>query len=275
MASSYFGHSWRVNEDKKTASKICGKCGGLGGWSGWPGFTCFNCGGSPVLKVIPLSEYQEMVAKQEARETKRAEKAAKIDKILIPHIHEWNKLMLLCFKALTIFKQQGKRVPYSIYRCQDGRTFPRGKWLRESTWIAKIEEAKAPVLADLMSLPKDWEDYVYVAPVVEEKPESQHLGSVGDRGSFELTILSKKVWEGHYGDTFFYIMKDDKENLFTWKASRPIRKDGEAVQRGDKVCLKGTIKDHTEYENRRTGEITKQNVLTRCKLVTVELKVAQ
>ena len=56
-----------------------------------------------------------------------------------------------------------------------------------------------------------------------------------------------------YGTTFLYRFVDDAGNVFVWKASG-------AYNVFDGVTIKGTVKDHSEYQG------VKQTVLTRCKI---------
>ena len=81
---------------------------------------------------------------------------------------------------------------------------------------------------------------------------SGYVGEIGKR----LTITAESAalvtsWEGCYGVTFLYRFTDAAGNVFIWRASRQID-----VTNGMK--LRGTVKDHSEYQG------IKQTVLTRC-----------
>ena len=68
-----------------------------------------------------------------------------------------------------------------------------------------------------------------------------------------LCMLAKLVtsWDGYYGTTWLYSFTDASGNVFIWKSSRCIEvKDG--------MKLKGSVKEHREYDG------IKQTVMTRC-----------
>ena len=79
-----------------------------------------------------------------------------------------------------------------------------------------------------------------------------YVGEVGQK----LTILAEKAklvtsWDGYYGTTWLYSFTDASGNVFIWKSSRCIEvKDG--------MKLKGSVKEHREYDG------IKQTVMTRC-----------
>lgn len=95
----------------------------------------------------------------------------------------------------------------------------------------------------------------------EQKSISQHVGQVGDKVEMDV-ILEKNAWfeipsfRGYGMDTMHvYTFRDDKGNALIWKTSK-----GLGIDSGERVHLKGTIKEHSEYDEE------KQTVLTRCKV---------
>lgn len=87
-----------------------------------------------------------------------------------------------------------------------------------------------------------------------EVAASGFVGQVGER--LTLKAASAKLissWETMYGTTFLYRFVDESGNVFVWKASG-------AYNVFDGVTIKGTVKDHSEYQG------VKQTVLTRCKI---------
>ena len=98
------------------------------------------------------------------------------------------------------------------------------------------------------------------------KAQSNHIGQVGEKIDADV-ILEKRAWfeipsfRGFGTDTMhIYTFRDSAGNAIVWKTT-----SGAAAENGETVHLKGTIKEHSEYD----GE--KQTVLTRCKIVrTVE-----
>ena len=98
----------------------------------------------------------------------------------------------------------------------------------------------------------------------EQKAISQYVGEIGDKIDLDVT-LEKNAWfeipsfRGFGTDTMhIYTFRDEKQNAIIWKTSK-----GLGFENGTKLHLKGTIKDHSEYDEE------KQTVLTRCKLEVV------
>jgi hypothetical protein len=107
------------------------------------------------------------------------------------------------------------------------------------------------------------------------KAISQHVGNIGDRVEMTLTLDHTATWEqpsyaGYGTDTMhIHAFKDADGNTFIWKTSKGVyvalgNDQYKVADKGDAVTLKGTIKDHSEYD----GE--KQTVLTRCKIMDIK-----
>lgn len=82
---------------------------------------------------------------------------------------------------------------------------------------------------------------------------SNHVGNIGDKVSIDVEV-KESIYSRNYG---FYIYKfsDANGNLFTWKTGNYYD-----LEKGQKVNLRGTIKNHSEYR------MVKENILTRCKI---------
>jgi hypothetical protein len=103
-------------------------------------------------------------------------------------------------------------------------------------------------------------------------PDSQHVGEVGQKIEMKVKYIKSASWDvrfaqGYWGTSTQYIhtFVDEEGNILVWKTSNSLGKwiDGnwKAYHSGDQLILKGTIKDHSEYEGQ------KQTVLTRCKIL--------
>lgn len=87
----------------------------------------------------------------------------------------------------------------------------------------------------------------------EQAANSVHVGKIKERREFKgVTVERVFDNEGQYGWTHFHIMTDADGNCLTWRSS------SRRMDPGTVVDLKGTVKDHTEYQG------IKQTVLTRC-----------
>lgn len=84
---------------------------------------------------------------------------------------------------------------------------------------------------------------------------SAYVGEVGNRLEVAATSFSCiSAWDNMYGTTFLYKFTDADNHTFIWYASK-------AVDDEDLVAtVKGTVKDHSEFNG------IKQTVLTRCKV---------
>lgn len=102
------------------------------------------------------------------------------------------------------------------------------------------------------------------AEIRAQKAKSQHVGQIGDKLDLDVT-LEKSAWfdvpsfRGFGTDTMYiHTFRDSEGNALVWKTS-----NGLGMEKGERVHLKGTIKDHGEYD----GE--KQTILTRCKVTAI------
>ena len=98
----------------------------------------------------------------------------------------------------------------------------------------------------------------------EEISKSEYVGNVGDKFTkWELTFDKMLSFETKYGFTNMMKFLDKDENVVVWytqKSTREISHNARDLQKGDKVTLKGTIKEHKMYG------LEKQTIITRCKL---------
>ena len=81
---------------------------------------------------------------------------------------------------------------------------------------------------------------------------STYVGEVGQRLTI-VTVSAKLVtsWENYYGTTYLYRFTDQNGNVYIWRASYEM-------DISDGMTIKGTVKDHNEYDG------VKQTVITRC-----------
>jgi len=86
-----------------------------------------------------------------------------------------------------------------------------------------------------------------------ERPESHHVGTVGEREVFTLTVGKVVPLETAWGMSYLYLMTDAAGNDFKWFGS-----NANLGKVGETVTIKGTVKAHEEYKGR------KQTQLTRC-----------
>lgn len=276
----------------------CPKCGGSGmivhhiengvpSYNWTDGGVCWKCGGEGkiISKWIERTpEYQaKLDAKRKARqEQKQKEHEEKIDGIRKEWLTKngWTEdgftFLFLgnTFEVKDTIKELGGRfnrlVGWYIDHEVEGFEFlkiSKDLILYETYWGY---DWKYDV--DINSLKKAEEARLH--PV---EHTSEYQGEIKERlKGLKLTVVFETTFEnqipakyrGWYDDTkWFYSMKDESGNIFTWTASSPmgleINNAFHSVKKGDTVILDGTVKDHKEYKG------DKQTVLTRCKIQSV------
>ena len=105
----------------------------------------------------------------------------------------------------------------------------------------------------------------------------EYFGNVGDKFEKELIFDRSYAYQteySYYGETtFIHIFHDEENHVFKWSTSKGTYqcwhktngRDGYLeYEAGKKYLIKGSIKDHSEYNG------TKQTVITRCKVLKDE-----
>lgn len=96
-----------------------------------------------------------------------------------------------------------------------------------------------------------------------DRPVSEHVGTVGQRDVFTLTLGRVMVMEGfHAQNSYLYMFNDAAGNSVKWFATRK-----QDMEEGKTYRVKGTVKKHDVYKEQ------KQTMITRCS-VEGEMKEA-
>ena len=88
------------------------------------------------------------------------------------------------------------------------------------------------------------------------KNNSEFVGQVKDRGTFDLTLTFRKGFDTDFGVSFLNTLKDAQGNVFTYWGNSL-----NDVEENTTITVKATIKDHREYQG------TKQTVINRPKII--------
>ena len=88
------------------------------------------------------------------------------------------------------------------------------------------------------------------------KNNSEFVGQVKDRGTFDLTLTFRKGFDTDFGVSFLNTLKDAQGNVFTYWGNSL-----NDVEENSTITVKATIKDHREYDG------TKQTVINRPKII--------
>ena len=92
------------------------------------------------------------------------------------------------------------------------------------------------------------------ADIEAKRSKSNHVGDVGQRIVIETTITFSKGFEGFYGTTFINSLEDAEGNVFIYR--------GNCIgEKGDKLTLKATVKEHGEHDGVRQTVISRPKVL--------------
>lgn len=94
------------------------------------------------------------------------------------------------------------------------------------------------------------------AKKMESKKDSEYVGEIKERITFNGEIQVKVPLEGFYGLSMLFIISDEKGNQFKWKCTASKYFD---LMVGDKAEITGTVSNHEEYKG------IKQTILKRCK----------
>lgn len=90
---------------------------------------------------------------------------------------------------------------------------------------------------------------------------SNFVGNIKGKIETELIYLNCFSYETQWGTSHIFKFADDKSNIYIWSTNKGLNySNGFSVNEGDKIRIKGTIKEHKEYK----GE--KQTYITRCKI---------
>jgi hypothetical protein len=75
------------------------------------------------------------------------------------------------------------------------------------------------------------------AAALEADLKTAHVGTVGERREFDLTVRKVLSFDGQYGTTFINLCRDDENNTVVYKGSN-------RWEEGAKIRVKATIKAH-------------------------------
>lgn len=118
------------------------------------------------------------------------------------------------------------------------------------------------------------------AEIQAKRELSQYVGNVGDKLEIAVTVIYEAEYEvpsfKGWGTDYIkvYGMEDENGNAIIWKTTGRLTKEhvydeyGHTetlyAHKGDKLTIKGTIKEHNEYKGQ------KQTLLNRVKLISIK-----
>lgn len=269
----------------------CLKCGGTGMidiYRPINGGECFDCWGSGIAEWDEKEYTPEYEEKLRIQREKRAAKKLAEEKA---HAAEKNAeffqkngfnpegktyvVLGNTFEIKEELKAQGAKWD-STSRHWHMPTPPEGREYLELT-VDDMYEANYAGVYEWNSWKRvDWSEpeevELYYTTKIEKaenalkvkESTSQHVGEVGEKLDITVTYVHTASWENGYGGywntgvTNLHSFKDEQGNVYVWKTGLYIEADY-----GTKVHLRGSVKEHSEYNG------IKQTVLTRCKVEAV------
>lgn len=102
----------------------------------------------------------------------------------------------------------------------------------------------------------------------EKRAQSKHVGIIGKRQAFTVTVEGAPYYDGVYGRTYMRKFRTQEGDLIVWKTSGPAGYDNKAgewvrLEEGNTIQITGRVEAHGEYK----GE--KQTFISRAKFTPV------
>jgi hypothetical protein len=97
----------------------------------------------------------------------------------------------------------------------------------------------------------------------EEKANSEHIGTVGERQKFTAKMLFNKDFETQFGTSWVWNFRDSDGNKVVYFG----QSDFDGVARGEEVTFMARVKAHEEYRDEKQTIITRP---TKCKRVETD-----
>lgn len=173
---------------------------------------------------------------------------------------KWDFTGWTCYKCGGSGKMFGKYKEYTpeyAAKLEARRKARREKYEQEHAEEIARAEAERKAKEEAERIAREAEE----ARRLAEKAISGWVGAVGDKIDIDATLV-KRAWytapsfTGYGTETrYIYTFRNDHGDAIIWKTNK-----GLTIENGEAVQLKGTIKEHNEYDDE------KQTVLTRCKV---------
>lgn len=107
------------------------------------------------------------------------------------------------------------------------------------------------------------------AQLADQAIEAFHVGTVGERRSWDVVVEAVHSWDGAYGVQFLYRLTDSESGqTLVWKTATGFyfdtpSGDQRGARKGDHLRIAATVKAHGDYKG------VAQTAITRTKLVAV------
>lgn len=233
------------------AFKNCSRCGGAGGSDKWKhtGWTCFECGGSRGHNVDVKLYTAEKIAKMNAaNEKKQAARAAVNAELAAARERERDA-------RREQFQADNKQYFDSVLAVCGADSFA-SQIIATATRLAQLSDNQKASLDKMVA-------------EIQRKAATGHVGTIGERRDFVCTLVTFRVFQGKFGNSYLHVMRDETGNTIKYIGSKVlggVRWEGDysdrypVVDSNEVIRFKATTDGHEEYK----GE--KQTIVSRPKV---------
>lgn len=270
------------NGTKYYVDYVCDKCRGTGNipyFNHVEDGVCFQCGGTGVHAYKWSERTPEYEAKLEARRMAKIRAGAEVantEYLLKFGFNQSGEIWIVLGKTFDIkeeLKANGAKFNHTF-----GWTFSSGAWaypmykLTKDTLIPHYSSEGEPTFNSLISQNPntllyeladahdviDFVKAIQKAYELENKPETKFVGQIGEKIEFVAKLDGLFWYDTQYGTTYIYKFVTEANEVVVWRSG------SHDMQRGLKYLVKGTVKEHSSYNDE------KQTVVTRCKYEEVK-----
>lgn len=120
-----------------------------------------------------------------------------------------------------------------------------------------LTEKQTEIVRNALARAEKWEaerQAKYAAQREEELSASGHVGEVGKRQEFTLTVQRVMAYDSDYGTTYINVCKDAEGHVVVYKGSN-------GWDKGETLTVKATVKEHSEYNGVKQTIIQRPKVL--------------
>jgi hypothetical protein len=171
-------------------------------------------------------------------------------------------------KAEAFLAERDLTAAWAIYRATDRAAFRKqeeivtdivGKLVKYGSISDPQTGLVRKLMADIAERPA--RDAAYAAKIAEQAATSRHVGTVGQRQTFDLTV--ERIFEGesHFGRYCILNCKDQAGNVVVYKGGSDL-----GLEQGDRATVTATVKAHGDYKG------IAQTIVSRPKVATVAFK---
>lgn len=108
--------------------------------------------------------------------------------------------------------------------------------------------------------------------VAEPRPVGEFVGVVGERLVFEVVVEDVKEFDGDYGTRSLVRMRDAAGNVLVWWTGSTPGWVDDAVESGESVAVRATVKSHDVWRPRNSDKEFPQTTIQRASAVAVGAK---